>query len=147
MPRLPRQLPEVTHPPPPLWACAGVCTLAVAVVFVVVVVVVVDSAVSTAVVVRRWADFLARSLPHCGATLRVLNLGRNTTLAAPVEYFPRHCPQVELLFLNGTGLKGDAAGFAGARHLVRLDVADCPALTGDPGLLQASFGPAFTVNY
>jgi hypothetical protein len=54
--------------------------------------------------------------------------------------------RLEVLLLNGTGVKGDVSSFAGLQRLVRLDVADCPALSGDPQTLRAFLGDAFTVN-
>ena len=64
-----------------------------------------------------------------------------------VELFLFISRSLKILLLNGTGLKGDVSGFTGLHHLTRLDVADCPALIGDPHTLYSMFGEDITVNY
>jgi len=93
-----------------------------------------------------WAAFLGRVLPLCAAGLSSLNLSRNQALSVDVGWFGKHCPHLEALFLNGTGLRGDAAGFKALPRLRRLDVADCPALTGDPAALPKALGHGLIVN-
>jgi len=97
---------------------------------------------------HQWEAFVGHVLPLTAAALVSLNLSNNPSLRLDVSWVVRHCPRLELCFLNGTGLRGDVAEFRELRRsLARLDVADCPALSGDPKALVAALGPAFVLHF